>query len=229
MGNSILSCFCVTYCSSYLEHSSLPSPCSKSTARSSTSASLWTKPHPPNTHTHPAPIPSCSRGNTPRAPAMTGLTSRLVASLGTSLLSPCGGHVAPGLLPAMTECDGSLRTALRLALGKGLLMAGPELPWAALSSSQPSIPLSFTQGSGCRWAWWLSQVFSAPSLFSQNWYPLINPCTISLVLESASWRTQTDIFPGVKEYSPSPETPWHLISACLGTCDTADLGRPLLS
>lgn len=55
MGNSILSCFCVIYCSSYLEHSSLPSPCSKSTARSSTSASLWTKPPPPPTHTHTPP------------------------------------------------------------------------------------------------------------------------------------------------------------------------------
>ena len=76
--------------------------------------------------------------------------------------------MAPGLLPAMTECDGSVRTALRLALGIGLLMAGPKPPWAALASSQPSIPLSFTQGSGCRGAWWLSQVFSAPSLFSQS-------------------------------------------------------------
>lgn len=130
---------------------------------------------------HPAPVHSCSPGNTLHAPATTGLASQPVASLWTSVLCPYRGHITPGLLLAVTR---SLRSALRLALAQGLPVASPPLlPWAALSPSQPS-SFSFTQGSGCMVAGWLSQVLSAPSLSSQSSYPLINLCTVNSVLES---------------------------------------------
>ena len=98
---------------------------------------------------HPAPVLSCSPGNTLHAPATTGLASQPVASLWTSVLCPYGGHITPGLLPVMTR---SLQTALRLALAQGLPVAWPPLlPWAALSPSQPSFSLSL-RGQA---AWWL--------------------------------------------------------------------------
>jgi len=67
-----------------------------------------------------------------------------------SVLSLCGGHITPGLLPAMTEYNRCLQTALRLALAQGLPMAWPDLPWAALSSSQPSTSLSL-RGQAALW------------------------------------------------------------------------------
>lgn len=134
------------YYPSYLQHSSRLPPCSITTSRSSTWTSFWTE-------SPTLLIPSCRYGNTAQAPAMSRLklTSRTMASVWPSLPSLCGGHVAQGLLPTMTECDGSPRTAPRLALASWCQMAWPSLARAALSSSQPSMPLSSTYGQTTGW------------------------------------------------------------------------------
>lgn len=84
-------------------------------------------------------------------------------------------------------------------------MAWPSLARAALSSSQPSIPLSSTYGQTTGWLNGSPRFFQLSPVFFSELINLIGPCTFGPVLEPAPCRTQTDTSVGLKEYFPSPK------------------------
>lgn len=178
----LLLCFCSCY-SSYLEHSSLPTPRSNTPSKPSTSASSCIS---PNSLLQQWEY-TCQR------PALTWmeLTSRPWLHSGfhyytweeTTLLVSCSRH--------MTKCDtkaGLSWEALDNSdAGFGWRTQRPgQSSLGQHTHPQLSIPLPCIQGQARMQAGWLSQVSSASSPLSHSCYLPIDFCTFSPDLESAA-------------------------------------------